>query len=389
MSERQRLVFAICDVLSGVDSWVWRLQEAFADDPSYSVEVIGCQVHEDQEGRFAAIANSQREFKRALAPLAPCTFVPNYIWPTMPAVIELVNAGARIDVVGYCHSDSEIEYYNPLSYYAPICARFVAVSEACRSELAHRLPEREQDIVVDPYGVAVGPGRGTETNKAIRLIYAGRVVQEQKRVLDFVTLCDELDELGAEYELSIVGDGSERSRLEAELGRRNVRFTGAVASDELRGLLREHDAFVQLSSYEGTSNSLLEAMAEGCVPVVTRTRSGIDGVIDDGVHGRVCDDVHAAARAIAELAATPSSLATMRANLAERIDDFSIEGNVETLKRLAAAARSEDARQWPAGRSRYPNVPVWGGILGSRRLLEARNRVRRLFGRTPLWIARG
>ena len=388
MSERQRLVFAICDVLSGVDSWVWRLAEAFADDSDYSVEVVGCQVRQDPEGRFAAIANSRRAFKRALERLSPCTFVPNYLWPTLPEVIDLIAHGARIDVVGYCHSDSEIEYYNPLSYYSDLCARFVAVSEECRVQLALRLPDRADDIVLDPYGVIAGPPREEDGDSVLKLIYAGRVVQEQKRVFDFVSLCDELDAHRVSYELSIAGDGSARAELEARLAPRGVRFLGAVSSKQLRELFRAHDVFVQLSAYEGTSNSLLEAMAESCVPIVTRTRSGLDGVIEDGTHGHVCDSVQQVASCIRELSHDPLRLTHMRRELAQRIKAFSIERNVVTLKELSSAASAESPRVWPRDKSPYPDIPVWGGILGSRRLHEGRNWLRRLVGWPKLWTAR-
>jgi hypothetical protein len=47
---------------------------------------------------------------------------------------------------------------------------------------------------------------------------------------------------------------------------------------------RSADIFILASRYEGTSIAMLEAMAQGCVPIVTRV-SGVAGVIQPGQNG--------------------------------------------------------------------------------------------------------
>ena len=57
---------------------------------------------------------------------------------------------------------------------------------------------------------------------------------------------------------------------------------------ELIDFLNEQDIYLNFSEYEGTSLTMLEAMASGCVPVVTDV-SGVSDFIEDGVNGLVSD----------------------------------------------------------------------------------------------------
>ncbi len=71
----------------------------------------------------------------------------------------------------------------------------------------------------------------------------------------------------------IAGDGQEREKLEKEAKELNVeksvRFLGSVPHEEMPDLLTKADIYVSTSLYDGTSVSLLEAMASGAFPVVT------------------------------------------------------------------------------------------------------------------------
>ncbi len=88
--------------------------------------------------------------------------------------------------------------------------------------------------------------------------------------------------------LLIIGDGPERTRLEAKakalgLGRA-VRFAGKLPQDKMLRLLSAADLFVLNTSYEGFSHQLLEVMALG-VPIVTTAVGGNPELIQDGVEG--------------------------------------------------------------------------------------------------------
>jgi glycosyltransferase involved in cell wall biosynthesis len=68
----------------------------------------------------------------------------------------------------------------------------------------------------------------------------------------------------------------------------NVRLLPQVARDEMAELFRLAQVAVSPSLHDGTPNTLLEAMACGCLPVAGRIESVCEW-IDDGVNGLLCD----------------------------------------------------------------------------------------------------
>ena len=75
------------------------------------------------------------------------------------------------------------------------------------------------------------------------------------------------------FRFTVVGDGSLRTELETqarELGLgESLTFTGFLPEPDLQRLMHAADIFVSCSSSDGTSVSLLEAMAAGAFPIVT------------------------------------------------------------------------------------------------------------------------
>jgi glycosyltransferase involved in cell wall biosynthesis len=86
----------------------------------------------------------------------------------------------------------------------------------------------------------------------------------------------------------IAGDGAERERLEKEVEnlkvKKFVQFLGRIAHEKMPDLLSEVDIYVSTSLYDGTSVSLLEALASGTFPIVTNIPSNREW-ISDGENG--------------------------------------------------------------------------------------------------------
>ena len=82
-----------------------------------------------------------------------------------------------------------------------------------------------------------------------------------------------LAEAGWNFELKIIGDGSERQHLESIVQDQSlngrVEFLGSLAPEQLSAELARADIYVSSSLSDSTSVSLLEAMACGCFPVVS------------------------------------------------------------------------------------------------------------------------
>jgi glycosyltransferase involved in cell wall biosynthesis len=218
------------------------------------------------------------------------------------------------------------------------------------------------------------------------MIYAGRVTQPQKRVWYFVPLVEHLLRMRVPFVFDIVGHGDEFGSLQHFLRARvpaaDVRFHGRVPHHEMGAKWLAHDVFIQVSDFEGTSVSMLEAMAHGAVPVVTAASSGIDGVVIPGENGFVVPlgDMAAMAEAIAQLDASRPLLAKLGAAAYQSAQAYSMERYVEKLCGVldAAAAmemRSRDHESFAIGAAVRP-------MVAQRQMMrEQREALQRVMGR--------
>ena len=103
---------------------------------------------------------------------------------------------------------------------------------------------------------------------AVVFLFVGRLVSE-KNVIGLISAFSQVNTANEACWLIIVGDGPEREHL-AQLASRlqNVVFAGST--EDIRPYLHAANIYVQSSTTEGMSNSLLEAMAVGLRIVATR-----------------------------------------------------------------------------------------------------------------------
>jgi len=98
--------------------------------------------------------------------------------------------------------------------------------------------------------------------------FIGRLAK-QKRVVDLIWAVETLRQIRPRLHLVVIGDGPERERLEQFTHdvhcTEHVRFLGH--RDDAARLLPAFDVFCLASSFEGMSNSVMEAMAAG-LPVL-------------------------------------------------------------------------------------------------------------------------
>lgn len=101
-----------------------------------------------------------------------------------------------------------------------------------------------------------------------------------------------------------------RDQATALLGARasRVQFLGGVTSDMLRDTLRDADVYVSMSRSDGTSISLLEAVACGVYPVLSAIPANTEWIAPGSAAGHVVplDDTPALAAALAAAIADPS-----------------------------------------------------------------------------------
>lgn len=134
--------------------------------------------------------------------------------------------------------------------------------------------------------------------------------------------------LGHPCRVAVLGEGPDRSRLEAlaaELGLgERVEFPGFLENPY--PLLASATVFVLSSRYEGFPNALVEAMALGLPCVATRCPTGPEEIITDEVDGLLVpvEDPDALAAAIDRLLADPALRARLGEAAARRARDFDL-----------------------------------------------------------------
>ena len=161
----------------------------------------------------------------------------------------------------------------------------------------------------------------------LHLVYHGRLCEFQKRSLDLVALLEQLDARGVPVRFTLIGGGEARPAIE----KRGARFIadgrlvllGTLSLDKTLVELGQQDVYVLPSDFEGTPNALLEAMAHGCVPVVSRIDTLIK-IVRDGDTGFTCPpgDIDAFATAVARLAEDPVSRAAMARRAASSVREL-------------------------------------------------------------------
>ena len=198
----------------------------------------------------------------------------------------------------------------------------VAITPQLHTELAETYGVASEDLSLIPNGIDPRPfdaaaQRVRGRSKLIRVTYLGRLEHGQKGVLHIPLIVEELNRLGTDFTLKIVGKGRDRTKLEhllaSDIAAGNVEFRNPVPPQAVPKILATTDCLLFPSHFEGCPNTLLEALMAGAVPVCWRLPGITDFIVDDGVTGHLCEvgDTAMAAQHIHALAMDRARLATM------------------------------------------------------------------------------
>lgn len=218
----------------------------------------------------------------------------------------------------------------------------VTVCERSRRDLMERhgfVPERIRTIAnaVDVEAMAKVQ-RQERIADQFRLLFLGRIEDISKGVFWLPGILDRLPE---SVRLTVAGDGPDLPRLREKLaGHKNrVTFLGSVEPADVAGILARHDAMIMPSRFEGFGITIIEAMAAGCVPVVSRISGVTDSIVEHGTTGLLFDvgDRRDAAAQVTKLVQRPWLLASLsRSARAAALARFDISAMAEAYRELIA-----------------------------------------------------
>ena len=246
------------------------------------------------------------------------------------------------------HSWRERRVYYPGDKW--LLARFprlIAVSDEIRRELIRTGTDAGRVTVIlngiDPAAFKRDSAKVPENRAALGITPGELVIgsigrlEPQKRFDLLIEAVVSLRSQWPQLRLLIAGEGSERSRLEgivAANGAGDVcRLLGYKT--DVTALHHGFDLYVQSSEYEGTPNSVLEAMAME-TPTVATDAGGTRELIESGVHGLIvpCGTAAALAEGIASVLGTPAQLAKFATAARSRVEtELSFTKRMEKVER--------------------------------------------------------
>lgn len=177
-----------------------------------------------------------------------------------------------------------------------------------------------------------------EAKGRLKLIAAGRLVKLKGFDILLNSLRVLLDQ-GVDVELTILGEGPERTNLEQQLKILNlserVHLPGNVTQPT--DYFKKSSFFILSSRQEGFGNVLIEAMSCGIPVIAADCPVGPREILQGGHCGVLVspDNPEALAAAIAELAVDQARINSLRAIGLQRATDFTIEKAVGDFENLA------------------------------------------------------
>lgn len=320
LREKQKMKVAFCtredtDVSGGQNTWLCRFvpalkqfgiesqvlcfslsREELPTMRAFRKAGIQCTKSCDKDRKYTE--QRVRWILRQLAVDPPDVFVSNMVIP------EAYYAGrwlreAGIPTVGVCHGGGMAHLYPGLldefvfGADAYRVSAFVTVSAHLEQEVQKR---DAKNILLRriPCGVPVPKNTVPKPSGRLRLVYAGQLVEERKRISEVTrALCRAVREVEG-TEAFIYGDGPD-SQAVAQIIRNEgdglpIHLVGFVENDQIRKELQNCHAVVLLSDHEGLGLALLEGMACGVVPIGLRAASGLTEFVIDNRTGLLASD---------------------------------------------------------------------------------------------------
>lgn len=239
------------------------------------------------------------------------------IWNGVPFLSPLWTRSPKIVVIHHVHAEmwrmalppglarlgNRIEEKWAPPFYRDTLV--VTPSESSRADIIERLglrPERVQ-VVHNGIGARFVPGPDPLADRPNEILAVGRLVPV-KRFDMLIRAVAEAKRSVPDLTLTIVGDGYERERIEAQVQRLGagdwISLTRHVSNDALLEHYQRARAVASASVREGWGLTLTEAAACGTPAVATRVVGHIDTVAD-GRSGVLVDDEREMADAIVRI----------------------------------------------------------------------------------------
>jgi glycosyltransferase involved in cell wall biosynthesis len=294
-------------VLGGVESWSMDLCSALIMNGNNHIYIISDNGEYDvsrqlREHILMANIDHQNCFSKStvinlveiIMNKMPCQVVTCAVNEVMLAAYLVKKRYPNmVRIIAVIHNSVE-EVYEEYFDFKECPDLYIGVSQDIEKEMITRgiITQNNIYVMTCPFECEETVSReySEDMSEPIRIGYAGRIEYSQKRmdlVLKFLEL---MADKQIHFVMEFAGDGLARSEMEKYIMQRkldkNVRFLGRVEHSKIKYFWRKNDVCINLSDFEGRSISIIEAMGNGAVPVVTAT-SGVREDITDQYNGYI------------------------------------------------------------------------------------------------------
>lgn len=199
----------------------------------------------------------------------------------------------KVRIINVIHNDRKSHYALAMLFDEWI-DRYLCVSSRIQEKLVsiYGVSEERVNFLHQPIDLSGNFRKRFNNAEPIQLGIASRLAREQKRCDLIPQLIGYLEDGCIDYVMSIAGDGELLETIHDYVKTNNlaekVKLLGYLGKEKMVDFWEAQDIYINISEYEGTSLSMLEAMRSGCVPLVTDV-SGVRDYIYDGYSGFVFD----------------------------------------------------------------------------------------------------
>lgn len=280
----------------GTEEWNCMVANAIAD--------LGVQTHmlcgmNDKFDRFTKNCmhfeiedelSMVTKMAKRIAECLPCVYVSQTSITMFAAQIVKAAFPDKIKIVCIAHGD-EPHFYDNIFFWAEQVDKIVCISNKIYSVFQERYGLKKEKLIYRMNPIKIPQINKRKSNKGTLIIgYAARLAKVQKRAHFLPQIFDECKSRHLDVEFNIAGEGDCLKLLEDYVNncqlKDMVHILGWIPPTDMMKFWTEQDVYLNISDFEGMSLAMLEAMACGCLPIVTDV-SGVKDVIEDGRNGLV------------------------------------------------------------------------------------------------------
>ena len=291
------------------------------------------------------------QIAKAIISLSPHIVIPNYRTAFYHgSALAVRETDARI--IGVCHNDYK-DYYRLLMRYSPVISSFICAARKTKACL-ERILGRQEDIHYIPHGVEdLAKSAPMFEGGEIRLLYHGRIVWEQKCLMEMLKIAGRLLKEKVAFKLALVGDGANWEDVQRKIQEWGLSETVTLHRSKTRyeigSLLSSSHLAILTSKYEGFCLSLAEAMLAGLPAVIFACGGVAEEYVKDGINGfvRAWGDTEGLSSCIAKVQKDPNLWRDLsRSARCEISGKFGWERAAESYDYIFREALEKPYRTW-------------------------------------------